>query len=702
MLRMRTLVQLVALIVVVLLTVPSSMASPAATSPSLGTADTFAILAGTPNITNVPTSDITGDVGLSPATGAGIGLTCPEVTGTIYSVDAAGPLPCRVTNPGLLTTAKSDLSSAYDALSAGANAACTVNYGAVTQELGGLPPLVPGVYCANDFTLSGILTLNGADTDVWIFRSAYTLITSGAAEVVLSTGGIPCEVWWKVGSSATLGTNTSLARNILALTSISLATGANLDGRALAQNGAVTLDDNRIAIPICPLAVPGITTQIHDANHVEVTAAPIGTIVHDMAQVTGTLGIPTGIVSFTVYANQTCAVPGTFAGAVPLNGAGVADPSNTAILTSAGLSYLAHYNGDANYDPADGPCEVLRPLGIPSVTTEIHDANHVEVIFAPIGTIVHDMAQVTGTLGIPTGIVSFTVYANPTCSVPGNSAGAVPLNAAGVADPSDTATLTSAGLSYLAHYNGDANYIPADGPCEVLVAPGMPHMTTQIHDANHVEVTFAPIGTIVHDMARVTGTLGIPTGIVSFTVYANPTCAVPGTFAGAVPLDAAGVADPSDTATLTSAGLSYLAHYSGDANYDPADGPCEVLVSTPTAVELLYFQASPLSGQQVQLKWATALEVDNFGFNVYRANVNDVLRASLIHFEPAVTQGSGSGATYVYIDTAPYAGPWWYWLSDVDTRGRETFHATPISINVQSSSLLYHVYCPFMVKGSGH
>ncbi len=128
-----------------------------------------------------------------------------------------------------------------------------------------------------------------------------------------------------------------------------------------------------------------------------------------------------------------------------------------------------------------------------------------------------------------------------------------------------------------------------------------------------------------------------------------------------------------------------------------------VSVVDPTAVELLYFQAKQLSGQQVQLKWATALEVNNLGFNLYRANVNDLRLAGLpIHFEPAATQGSGSGAAYAYVDTAPYAGPWWYWLSDVDIQGRETLH-TPININVQSNiSLPYHVYFPFIAKGSGN
>jgi len=265
-------------------------------------------------------------------------------------------------DPVLLTTAKGDLVTAYDAL---ASQGCDITYPGVHDLVG--ETLVPGVYCADAFELSGILTLNGADTDVWVFKSAATLITSGTANVILTSGEEPCYVWWQVTSSATLGTNTSLAGNILALTSIALATGANLDGRALARNGAVTMDQNSITRPIC----------------------------------------------------------------------------------------------------------------------------------------------------------------------------------------------------------------------------------------------------------------------------------------------------------------------------------------IPTAVELLYFRADWLSGHQVRLMWATALEVDNFGFNLYRANIDDLGHASQIHFEPAGPQGGGSGATYVYTDTAPYEGTWWYWLADVDTQGRETFHA-PINATVQSN--MYRVYLPFIGK----
>jgi hypothetical protein len=232
----------------------------AVTSPSLGTADSFSVLAGTA-ITNVPTSSIGGNIGLSPAAGSNYngGVTSGQVSGTIYAVDATGPAG-SVNNPGLLTTAKADLVSAFDVLSAGDNATCTTDYGAVVQSLNGLS-LSPGVYCANAFTLSGTLTLSGSG--VWIFRSELsTLITSEGANVV---GGSACNVWWKVASSATLGTGTSLIGNILALTSITMDSGATLSGRALARNGAVTMDNNTITTGTC--AVSSSSSHHHHHKH---------------------------------------------------------------------------------------------------------------------------------------------------------------------------------------------------------------------------------------------------------------------------------------------------------------------------------------------------------------------------------------------------------------------------------------------------
>ncbi|HLF24848.1 MAG TPA: SdrD B-like domain-containing protein [Anaerolineae bacterium] len=117
-----------------------------------------------------------------------------------------------------------------------------------------------------------------------------------------------------------------------------------------------------------------------------------------------------------------------------------------------------------------------------------------------------------------------------------------------------------------------------------------------------------------------------------------------------------------------------------------------------TAIELLYFRVNGISQPQVQLGWATAAEIDNFGFNLYRASNNDFSRAELIHFEPSAIQGSGPGATYAYTDTVPTNGAWWYWLADVDTQAREILHG-PVSASLDPTAALpYRLYLPIVVK----
>jgi uncharacterized repeat protein (TIGR01451 family) len=267
----------------------------AATSPSLGTANSFAILAATPGITDIPTSAITGDVGLSPAAGTGItGLTCAEVTGTIDVTSAGGSniAACAVINPGLLTTAQADNTAAFGALSAVPNAVCDVDYGAVTKDLSGLT-LVPGVYCADVFQLTtGVpLTLDdtGNATGVWIFRTtaaAASLTTTPGvgAKVQFKNGiGSSCNVWWKVASSATIGSDTTFIGNILALTSIDLGTNAILNGRALAQTGAVTLHTNNVN-NICSNV--NVNTTMNISKTFNTSTAHLGDIVNVTLNVT--------------------------------------------------------------------------------------------------------------------------------------------------------------------------------------------------------------------------------------------------------------------------------------------------------------------------------------------------------------------------------------------------------------------------------
>lgn len=230
----------------------------AAPTVELGTADDFAVLAGTA-VTNIPTSTITGDVGLSPDSGSNYtGLTDAEVTGTIYAVDGAGPAG-SVTDPARLTTAKNDLTAAY------VDAAARPTTSTIGTALGGTT-LTEGVYdsAAGTFAIAAgtTLTLNGqGNTDaVFIFKMASTLTTLAGSQVALINGTQACNVFWQVGSSATLGANSVFKGNILTLTSNSLTTGANVEGSVLARNGAVTLDSNTITNATCALSTPPTPT----------------------------------------------------------------------------------------------------------------------------------------------------------------------------------------------------------------------------------------------------------------------------------------------------------------------------------------------------------------------------------------------------------------------------------------------------------
>jgi hypothetical protein len=249
---------LIALLLTLLIASPSVYA---ATSPSLGTAASFSMLAET-TITNVPTSVIGRDVGLSPATGANyVGITAAQVGGTIYAVDGFGPAGA-VNNPGLLTTAINDMTTVWSTGGAtGVDQPCTTSWsGTGPKDLTTVSPLGPGVYCADAFLLTGNLTLNGSG--VWIFKSAATLTTSAGSTV---TGGDPCNVWWRlVSAGSILGANSTLIGNVLSGTSINMQTGATLNGRLLSQ-AAIALDHNTITGPACssggsgtPSSTPGL------------------------------------------------------------------------------------------------------------------------------------------------------------------------------------------------------------------------------------------------------------------------------------------------------------------------------------------------------------------------------------------------------------------------------------------------------------
>jgi hypothetical protein len=218
-------------------------------SVNLGTAGGFAILAKSA-ISTVPTSAITGNLGLSPAAASfitGFALsadatnvfaTSPQVTGKVYAADDSVPSPSN------LTTAIGDMQSAFT--DAAGRAPDVTELGA--GNIGG-KTLTPGVYkWGTALLIPTDVTLSGAATDVWIFQIAQDLTVSSATKVVLSGGAVPANVFWEVAGAANLGTTAHLEGIVLSQTAITLGTGASVNGRLLAQT-AVSIDGSTVVAP---------------------------------------------------------------------------------------------------------------------------------------------------------------------------------------------------------------------------------------------------------------------------------------------------------------------------------------------------------------------------------------------------------------------------------------------------------------------
>ena len=229
----------------------------AQTAPSLGTAQSYAVLGGS-TVTNTGASVINGDLGLSPGSSV-TGFPPGTVTGgAIHAADASA------------LSAQNSLVTAYNFA---AGQSCTQDL--TGQDLGG-KTLTPGVYCfSTSAQLTGTLTLNaqGNAAAVFIFKIGSTLTTASSSSVVMINSGSQCNVFWQVSTSATLGTSTAFAGNILALTSITANTSANVVGRALARNGAVTLDTNNITPTTCTTQVPTLPEWALLALAASLTAA---------------------------------------------------------------------------------------------------------------------------------------------------------------------------------------------------------------------------------------------------------------------------------------------------------------------------------------------------------------------------------------------------------------------------------------------
>jgi LPXTG-motif cell wall-anchored protein len=300
-----------------------SRAEAAEAPVGLFTATSFAVLAGSA-VTNTGPTVISGDLGVSP--GSAVSGFPPGLinNGVIHAADAVA------------AGAQADITAAYN------DAASRSTSATITSDLGG-QSLVPGVYSGGALGLTGALTLNaqGDPNAVFVFQAASTLTTASASSVVLINGANPCNVYWQIGSSATLGTGTAFVGTVLALTSVSAKTGATVNGRLFARNGAVTLDTNVITRPTCAVIAPGSTTTT-TASSASSTTSLGGAA---STTVLGATTVPGGATTTILGSPNTPSTPfGGTASQLPRTGSRTTDLTILGVLaiaSGAGLLLLA-------------------------------------------------------------------------------------------------------------------------------------------------------------------------------------------------------------------------------------------------------------------------------------------------------------------------------------------------------------------------
>ena len=351
-------------------------------------------------------------------------------------------------------------------------------------------------------------------------------------------------------------------------------------------------------------AVVTVTTSVKSANGAAWTSSePLGVTAYD----TATVGPEqddtpiTGRVTYSFFGggnDGTCAGTATSTDTVTISGGTVPPSSNEGPLGAGSYSFLASYAGDANYGAAAGTCE---PLSVgkysPAVTTSVRDAANGAAWAASEAT--GASAFDTATVGpeqddtVITGTVTYSFFTNGSCAANGDAApipaGTVTMSDGTVPPSSTIGPLGAGSWSFLASYSGDANYAPAIGGCEPLtVGKAATTVTSAVTDpaSGGVWTNSEFAGASAYDTAAVAPEQDDTpiTGTVSYQFFADGTCSGTSSEAGTVTMSDGAVPKSETEGPLAAGSYSFLASYSGDANYASSIGSCEPLTvkSAPT------------------------------------------------------------------------------------------------------------------------
>jgi hypothetical protein len=347
--------------------------------------------------------------------------------------------------------------------------------------------------------------------------------------------------------------------------------GSSLHMALLSPNKSVSI--NPAAIKPAK-ATPTVATEIHDPNHSVVASVPVGTTVHDKATVSGSVGTPTGTVTFSWFTNGTCTgtAAATSSPQALVNGMVDATGFPQTPAAPGSYSFEASYSGDAKYVSGDDPCELLTvDKASPTVTT-------VATPTASAGETISDEATLTGSSGSnATGTITFTVFGpnNATCDGVGTPAGSATVTGDGTYS-SDAVPVVRAGTyRWIASYSGDANNNEFTTQCND------PNETSEVGKASPTVTTVATptasAGETISDEATLTGSSGSnATGTITFTVFGpnNATCTGVGIPAGSATVTGDGTYSSDAVPVVLAGTYRWIASYSGDANNNEFTTQC--------------------------------------------------------------------------------------------------------------------------------